>query len=615
LDEKQTQQHRQHFNLSESAKQKLEELTARRYPGKQRRQSQLVEDLITEAFTKEQGMNTATTGMQEPEPDWLLPVRKAMQLAEREAMDMGVREVYPEHLLLGILGLNDDGVARVLSVLGLGTQAIRARAVEVFDTRAFFETPASPLPLSHEAQECIDWAITGAILYQIPAVNPDHLLLSVLSHHRTQAFLGPLLPSSDVLLSRLIEGMGPVYAGYMDQLLLNGMRNPSTVSVTLGQTKRILKTFERPTITFANLVGLDQVKQNLREVVEFLKMPGSLEASNRLAPSGVLLVGPRSSERTLVVRAMAGEADVPLLTLSWQTMLEVIREVEQGNRRIEDLNLPVRDYNSLKSGRGLIHGLFDQTKSSPSVILIDDVDAFVPAMTRETGQQLLKPLLEEVARLDATKQKVVVITTNQLNDRGHWMLAPDRLGRRIKVVYLDPTLATQPLLEPARGATPFHVNRNATPTVIPTAQTSFCLSCKRPVQLNWKHCVYCGASLARVCPNCGAPRPEIEGARFCFECGSPLEQQSESPEKQTLEQQTESPGEQIMKQTQEIAAEQEGVRYFSIGQSVRVLDGPWAGQAGTITDIDVDQRRVTVLVSFFGRETPVVLHFKQVESI
>jgi len=610
LDEKQTQQHRQHFNLSESAKQKLEELTARRYPGKQRRQSQLVEDLITEAFTKEQGMNTATTGMQEPEPDWLLPVRKAMQLAEREAMDMGVREVYPEHLLLGILGLNDDGVARVLSVLGLDAQAIRARAVEVFDTRAFFETPASPLPLSREAQECIDWAITGAMLYQIPAVNPDHLLLSVLSHHRTQSFLGPLVPSSDVLLARLMEGMGPVYAGYMDQLLLNGMRNPSTVSVTLGQTKRILKTFERPTITFANLVGLDQVKQNLREVVEFLKMPGSLESSNRLAPSGILLVGPRSSERALVVRAMAGEADVPLLTLSWQTMLEVIREVEQGNRRIEDLNLPVRDYNSLKSGRGLIHGLFDQTKSSPSIILIDDVDAFVPVMTRETGQQLLKPLLEEIARLDATKQKVVVITTNQLNDRGHWMLAPDRLGRRVKVVYLDSTTQRQVTASWSSDA-----NRDTTPTALPGTKTSFCPSCKRPVQSNWKHCVFCGASLTKVCPNCGAPRPEIEGARFCFECGSPLEQQSESPKKQTLEQQTESPGEQIMKQAQEIAAEQEGVRHFSIGQSVRVLDGPWAGQAGTITDIDVDQRRVTVLVSFFGRETPVVLHFKQVESI
>ena len=244
MDEKQTQQHRQHFNLSESAKQKLEELTARRYPGKQRRQSQLVEDLITEAFTKEQDMSIATTGMQEPEPDWLLPVREAMRIAEQEAIDMGVREVYPEHLLLGILGLNDDGVARILSVLGLDAQAIRTRAVEVFGARTFFETPASPLPLS-----------------------------------------------------------------------------------------------------------------------------------------------------------------------------------------------------------------------------------------------------------------------------------PDRLGRRMKVVNLDPTSQPQVTASWSSDAT-----RDTTPTVIPTAKTSLCPSCKRPVQLNWKHCVFCGASLARICPKCGAPYPEIEGARFCFECGGPLEE-------------------------------------------------------------------------------------------
>src|SRR5260221_11967217 len=162
-------------------------------------------------------------------------------------------------------------------------------------------------------------------------------------------------------------------------------------------------------------------------------------------------------------------------------------------------------------------------------------------MTREVGNQLLKPLFAEMTGLDASKQIVVVITTNQLNDRGHWMLSPDRLGRRIKVVYLDPTaqpsLAAQPPLAPTRGATTFHLNRDATPTVIPTAKTSFCPACKRPVQLNWKHCVFCGASLAGVCPKCGAPRPEIEGARFCFECGSPLEQQSEAPAEQTLEQQ------------------------------------------------------------------------------
>jgi hypothetical protein len=519
LDEKQTTQHRQHFNLSESAKQKLEELTARRYPGKQRRQSQLVEDLITEAFMKEQGMNITTTGMQEPDPDWLLPVREAMRFAELAALDMGEREISPEHLLLGILRLNDDGVNRILSVLELDAQAILARASEVFDTRTFVDAPTTPLPITIEAQECIDWAITGAMLYQIPSINPDHLLLSVLSHHRVQAFLGSLLPPPDVLLSRLMQAMGPVYAGYMDQLLLNGMRSPSIVTVPLSHSRHILKTFERPTITFAALHGLDEVKSNLQDVVDFLKLPQDTETTNRIAPSGVLLIGPRTSERSLLVRALAGEANVPLLTLSIQTTLEVIREVERGSRRIEDFNLPVRDYNSLKNGRGLIRGLFDQTKSSPCIILIDDLDTFVPPMNRETGEQVLKPLLEEISRLNASKQKVVVITANEINDRGHWMLAPNRLGGRLRVVYLDPAARPRTSISGR-----LDVQATAAPAVRITPQSGLCPACKRPVQLNWKHCVFCGASLARACPKCGAPRPQIEGARFCFECGSPLEE-------------------------------------------------------------------------------------------
>lgn len=69
MDEKQSQPHRHHFTLSESTKQMLSALTAQRYPGRQRRQSQLVEDLITEAFMKEQSMNTVATGMHEPSED------------------------------------------------------------------------------------------------------------------------------------------------------------------------------------------------------------------------------------------------------------------------------------------------------------------------------------------------------------------------------------------------------------------------------------------------------------------------------------------------------------------------------------------------------------------
>lgn len=110
MDEKQSLHHRQHFNLSESAKQMLEQLTTQRYPGRQRRQSQVVEDLITEAFTKEQNMATVANDMQEPEGnDWLAPeTREAVELARQEALRLQSPLVYPEHLLLGVIAQGNN---------------------------------------------------------------------------------------------------------------------------------------------------------------------------------------------------------------------------------------------------------------------------------------------------------------------------------------------------------------------------------------------------------------------------------------------------------------------------------------------------------------------------
>ncbi|HLH61801.1 MAG TPA: zinc ribbon domain-containing protein [Ktedonobacteraceae bacterium] len=148
----------------------------------------------------------------------------------------------------------------------------------------------------------------------------------------------------------------------------------------------------------------------------------------------------------------------------------------------------------------------------------DDLRISVPTMNRETGEHLLKPLLEEISRLDASKQKVVVITANEINDRGRWMLAPNRMGKHLRVVYLDPTARP-------RTSVSWRLDAQAAdaPAVKITTQTNLCPACKRPVQPQWKHCVFCGASLTKTCPKCGAPYPEIERARFCFECGSELE--------------------------------------------------------------------------------------------
>ncbi len=126
-----------------------------------------------------------------------------------------------------------------------------------------------------------------------------------------------------------------------------------------------------------------------------------------------------------------------------------------------------------------------------------------------------------------------------------------------------------------------------------------CPACKKETLPGWKHCAYCGASLARTCPHCGAPLPGVEDARFCFECGRSLEQESEPVPGRVIEER-EKP---------------ETKTGFTKGQRVRVLDGPFTGYIGIVDNVDIVRSKVTIFVSFFGRETPVMLDFPQFEKI
>jgi transcriptional antiterminator NusG len=93
--------------------------------------------------------------------------------------------------------------------------------------------------------------------------------------------------------------------------------------------------------------------------------------------------------------------------------------------------------------------------------------------------------------------------------------------------------------------------------------------------------------------------PGVEDARFCFECGGPLEQKFKPVPGQVIEKREKS----------------ETKTGFTKGQRVRVLDGPFTGYIGIVDDVDIVRSKVTIFVSFFGRETPVVLDFPQFEKI
>ena len=124
-----------------------------------------------------------------------------------------------------------------------------------------------------------------------------------------------------------------------------------------------------------------------------------------------------------------------------------------------------------------------------------------------------------------------------------------------------------------------------------------CPRCQREVQAYWKHCVFCGASLERKCRHCGSPYPEVEGARFCFECGKLLDDEAQ----QTFEQ--------AEREVQQIDV------HFAVGDKVRILEGPFAGATGVVSEVDEEHANLTILVRFGSRETPVILSYLQVEKL
>ncbi|HLZ62791.1 MAG TPA: AAA family ATPase [Ktedonosporobacter sp.] len=514
MDSKQTQQHRQHFNLSESAKQMLEELTAQRYPGKQRRQSQLVEDLITEAFAKERSMGTATFNRENSEPDPLAPeTQEALNLAQQEAVTMGANQVYPEHLLLGVIAQGQSKAARLLCFSGMDMPAIRVRAAEVFGAH-YNDANNADLTFSAESHQCVARAVGLVEAAHAFPVLPEHLVLAVLHHEQMQVFLTPWIASLNRVIEQLAEGTPDVF--------VRGQEEPAQETAR-GMMKWFYarrKPDQLVPITFANIPDHQDVKQQLQAVVDRLKnASGTRDVSGEAMK--VVLVGPPSRERTTLIGATAGEAKVPLFYIAGATLLEMV----SGLRQRGDFGLPAEEYAAFRSGgeQGYIHYVFTEAKRlAPALLWLDDLAAITRLAVNERRKQIFEQFLKEIDGIDARSGVVLILTTNQPSEFDNKAYVLKRFNLRI---FMEPS---QPQIAPATLAKSLLRQQVAETMGSYTAASSpllvrLCPSCKREMQPGWKHCVYCGAALALVCAKCGTPRLEVEGARFCFECGNAFE--------------------------------------------------------------------------------------------
>jgi cell division protease FtsH len=195
-----------------------------------------------------------------------------------------------------------------------------------------------------------------------------------------------------------------------------------TLSFLKSRARKIVA--DRPKVRFDDAAGVDEAKQELREVVEFLRSPSRFTALGARIPKGVLLIGPPGTGKTLLARAMAGEAGVPFFSISGSEFVELF--VGVGASRVRDL--------------------FDQAKRhAPCIVFVDEIDAvgrqrgFGIGGGHDEREQTLNQILVEMDGFDKQTNIVVVAATNRPDVLDPALLRPGRFDRRVSIDAPDVT--------------------------------------------------------------------------------------------------------------------------------------------------------------------------------
>ncbi|MEZ4598846.1 MAG: ATP-dependent zinc metalloprotease FtsH [Syntrophotaleaceae bacterium] len=203
--------------------------------------------------------------------------------------------------------------------------------------------------------------------------------------------------------------------------ILKGMRSRQGGGGLMGGFSKSgarLYVEQKSKVTFKDVAGLEEAKQELMEIVEFLRNPKKFTRIGGKAPRGVLLVGPPGTGKTLMARAVAGEAEVPFFSISASQFIEMF--VGVGASRVRDL------FNTAK-------------KSAPSIIFIDELDAV--GRSRGTGlgggnderEQTLNQLLSEMDGFDPHEEVIIMSATNRPDVLDPALLRPGRFDRQVIV--------------------------------------------------------------------------------------------------------------------------------------------------------------------------------------
>lgn len=214
----------------------------------------------------------------------------------------------------------------------------------------------------------------------------------------------------------LIALLPLVLLGAFFFFILRQAQGAGNQAFSFGKSRARMFTGDRPTVTFKDVAGNEEAKQELQEVVEFLKEPQKFAALGARIPKGVLLVGPPGTGKTLMAKAVSGEAGVPFFSISGSEFVEMF--VGVGASRVRDL--------------------FEQAKkNSPCIIFVDEIDAVGRHRGAGLGgshderEQTLNQILVEMDGFDTDTNIIIIAATNRPDILDPALLRPGRFDRRV----------------------------------------------------------------------------------------------------------------------------------------------------------------------------------------
>ncbi len=220
------------------------------------------------------------------------------------------------------------------------------------------------------------------------------------------------------------ENLAPILGAFLPILLIGAFfffilrqaQGAGNQAFSFGKSRARMFTGDKPTVTFDDVAGAQESKEELKEVVEFLKEPQKFAALGARIPKGVLLVGPPGTGKTLMAKAVSGEAGVPFFSISGSEFVEMF--VGVGASRVRDL--------------------FDQAKrNSPCIIFVDEIDAVGRHRGAGLGgshderEQTLNQILVEMDGFDTDTNIIIIAATNRPDILDPALLRPGRFDRRV----------------------------------------------------------------------------------------------------------------------------------------------------------------------------------------